>query len=78
MTSYYLTAEAEEKRIAALVTRLVGEALPSPCGGVTWVPESDFWKLPESMQRVVIAYAAFAAVIDKALGQIANQILGCV
>lgn len=53
MTSYYLTAEAEEKRIAVLVTRLVSEALPSPCGGPTWAPESDFWKLPASMQRVV-------------------------
>jgi hypothetical protein len=55
MVSYYLTPDASAKRLDALVTRLCGEAIDLSPFGLTWMPESDFWRLPASVQRQVIA-----------------------
>jgi hypothetical protein len=55
MSSYYLTPDASAKRLDALLNRLRGEAIDLSPFGLTWMPESDFWRLPASVQRMVIA-----------------------
>lgn len=50
--SYYLTEEANEKRLDALARRIAEDA--AICGDMqTFLPDSDYWKLPASMQRRV-------------------------
>lgn len=53
MTSYYLTAEAAAKREAALIRRIAATAIPLDGLGYTWLPDDDYWKLPERMQTQV-------------------------
>lgn len=55
MVSRYLTPEASAERLHALVTRLSAEVIDLDSAGFTWMPESDFWLLPASVQRQVIA-----------------------
>lgn len=54
MTSYYLTDEAEAKRKQALILRIAAEAITMDDGSRTFAPNSDFWKLPESVQDEVL------------------------
>lgn len=59
MTSYYLTDEAERQRIEALALRLRKDILPV-ANVRTFAPESDFWRLPKSVQdRVGEAISLF-------------------
>lgn len=52
MTSYYLTPEAEAQRMEALALRLRKDIIV--LGGFqTFIPESDFWKLPQATQDKV-------------------------
>ncbi len=54
--SYYLTTEAATKRLYALRKRLCAEAVDLGPGGITWLPESDFWHLPQSVQDEIVGW----------------------
>lgn len=56
MTSYYLTEQAAGQRRDALMKRLAGEAINLGPGGLTWLPESDYWRLPPTEQQAVIDF----------------------
>lgn len=52
--TYYLSDEASSLRLAALVKRLASEALDLGPVGITFPPESDFWKVPTAIQATVL------------------------
>lgn len=54
MASYYLTDEADAKRKAALIKRIAAEAVTMDDGSRTFLPESDFWLVPEHIQQEVL------------------------
>jgi len=56
MTSHYLSPEASVTRFTALYRRLAEEAVDLGPGGITWLPESDYWRLPEKVQAGVRAW----------------------
>lgn len=53
MTSYYLTDQAAAHRRAALIERLAAEAMDLSPHGLTWPPDSDYWRLPEAERQAV-------------------------
>jgi hypothetical protein len=54
MTSHYLTEEAAVQRREALFMRLADEAV---ClGSPTWLPDSDYWLLPDKEQEAVFEF----------------------
>jgi hypothetical protein len=53
MTSSYLSEEACRQREGALVKRIANEAIDLGPAGITWPPESDFWRLPKATQELI-------------------------
>lgn len=53
MTSYYITQEACDIRERALIARIAAEAYDLGAMGAVWVPESDFWRVPASVQQKI-------------------------
>jgi hypothetical protein len=53
MASFYLSAEAAASRLRKLVSRLAAEAVWLDSAGVTWYPESDYWRVPQHIRNEV-------------------------
>lgn len=52
--SYYLSDEAANLRIAALTRKLASEVVNLGPAGVTFPPDSAFWKVPMTIQVLVL------------------------
>lgn len=48
--TYYLSAEAADKRLRQLRLRIAAEYQNQ-----TWLPDSDFWKLPVTERQLISA-----------------------
>lgn len=53
MTSFYITKQECDRRENALFIRLAKEAQDIGPAGITWPPDSDYWKLPNRAQEEV-------------------------
>lgn len=73
MTSYYLTEEASRKRVCTLAQRLGKEAI-NHAGGLSFPPESDYWKLnhaarQEIKSELVFSSFSYRGIIEERKGE---------